>query len=191
MKWSERSIARAVSCQHFNRKHLVLVPNCNWTGHECDVLAITTDLRIIDLEIKISRQDLKADAKKDKWWHRAPTTWDGATRSFRASAPDERRVWPPKVWKHYYVMPRDLWDDCLFEFLPSPASGVLLLSEQAGYGTRAPMLTVSCMRPAKGDKDAERVSPADAVDIARLASLRMWEVIEKNEQAQRVAEVTT
>lgn len=70
MTWSEHAIARALVRQTFNRKYLVVVPNCNWTGHECDLLVVTENLRIIDVEIKISRADLKADAKKEKWWHR-------------------------------------------------------------------------------------------------------------------------
>src|SRR5690554_6203769 len=76
MKWSEKRIARELAINFFNRKHLVVVPNCNWTGYEADVLAVTTDLRLIDVEIKISRADLKADAKKDKWWHRQFLGWE-------------------------------------------------------------------------------------------------------------------
>lgn len=70
IKWSESNIARALALQVFARKYLVMVPNCNWTGYECDLLAVAPDLRIVDIEVKISRADLKADAKKDKWWHR-------------------------------------------------------------------------------------------------------------------------
>lgn len=62
MKWTEKTIARALAQQTFNRKYLVVVPNCNWTGYEADILAVTENLRLIDVEIKISRADLKADA---------------------------------------------------------------------------------------------------------------------------------
>ena len=126
--WSETKIARAISRQTLARKCVVLVDNCNWTGHECDVLAVTMDLRIIDVEVKISRSDLKADAHKDKWWIRLGwTSWlDGPP------APPRARDWPPKVWKHYYALPREIWDDALFDCLPSPKSGVLLLRERQG-----------------------------------------------------------
>ena len=66
LTWNEHTIARAVATQTLAKKCVVLINNCNWTGHECDVLAVTTDLRIVDVEIKISRPDLKADARKDK-----------------------------------------------------------------------------------------------------------------------------
>ena len=43
---------------------LVMVPNCYWTGDECDLLVVRNDLRLVDVEVKISRSDLKADAGK-------------------------------------------------------------------------------------------------------------------------------
>jgi len=56
--WSEHKIARAIALQTLAKKCVVLVDNCNFTGYECDVLAVTQDLRIIDIEVKISRADL-------------------------------------------------------------------------------------------------------------------------------------
>lgn len=164
MKWSEHLIARAVSLQTFKRKCVVLVDNCNWTGHECDVLAVTNDLRIIDVEVKISRADLKADAKKDKWWMRRG--WSDI------HGPEQLNVHPPKVWKHYYAMPKEIWDDALFDNLPSPASGVLLLR----HGTHSSMpVVVDLVRRAAPNKTAAKLTPEQAIDIARLANLRMWE----------------
>lgn len=169
MMWSERVIASEIARQTLARKCVVLVDNCNWTGHECDVLGVTTDLRIIDVEVKISRADLKADAKKDKWWHSGGLwrAWAGETRPAPVA-----REWPPKVWKHYYALPADIWRDDLIAALPSPKSGVLLLKEQKFGG--APIV-VECRRRATPNKNATRLTPANAVDIARLANLRMWE----------------
>lgn len=166
MTWSEGQIARAIALQTLARKCVVLVDRCNWTGHECDVLAVTTDLRIIDVEVKISRADFKADARKDKWWHRVGMGWGSPTPN------PVRRDWPPKVWKHYVAMPAELWDAALFEFMPSPASGLLLVREQRS--SVAP-IAVHCERRAQPNKDAPKLTPAQAVDIARLANLRMWD----------------
>lgn len=190
MKWSEQSIGRALAQQFFNRKYLVVVPNCIWTGHECDILAVTENLRIIDVEIKISRSDLKADAKKDKWvtrtfagygpeeckraedgrllWRRKPALYD-----------EQRLAWPRKVWKHYYALPEEIWDDSLMGSLGSPSSGVLLLTQVDDQ------LYVRCRRLAKPCKDADKLSPASAVDIARLASLRMWNAYQQLEATNR------
>jgi hypothetical protein len=183
MTWNEHSIARAIALQTLARKCVVLVDNCNWTGHECDVLAVTNDLRIIDVEVKISRADLKADAKKDKWWHRTflgyaerKEIFNEAGRLIRIEQPS---LWdskplqhPRKVWKHYYALPQEIWRPELLECLPSKASGVLLLREQRNSHTP---LAVHVERRATPAKDAYQLKPEQVMDIARLANLRMWE----------------
>lgn len=170
MSWSEAAIIRAIGRQVLQRKCILLVDNCQWTGHECDVLGVTMDLRVIDIEVKISRADLKADAKKDKWWHRR-RNWhfEGRGALHGAPSPDLQREWPPKVWKHYYALPAELWKDVLFDSLPSPRSGVLLVSERYG------MLHVRVERRAQPNRDARQLTAAEAIDVARLANLRMWD----------------
>lgn len=183
LKWSESMIARAIALQTLARKCLVLVDNCNWTGHECDVLGVTHDLRIIDIEVKISRADLKADAKKDKWWHRefaGFSEWQERrhpngqliSRFQESLWNSTARSHPPKVWKHYYAMPARIWTPELVSCLPSNDSGVLLLREGGGP---QPLIIVSCERRATPAKDAYRLKPEQVLDIARLANLRMWE----------------
>lgn len=174
IEWSERQIGRALARQIFNGKYLVVVPNCTWTGHECDILAITDRLRVIDVEIKISRSDLKADAKKEKW----------SERVFAAGVGYERRrlEWPQRVWKHYYALPAKIWTDELLDCLASPASGVLLLDEYAGD------VRVTCRRAAQPCRQAESLSPAAAVSVARLASLRMWDAYREIERLRHDAE---
>lgn len=168
MGWNEHAIAGAIARQTLASKCVVLVDNCNWTGHECDVLAVTTDLRIIDVEVKISRADLKADARKDKWWHRQWGHYNPATQRYD-TPPPVARVWPPKVWKHYYALPADIWKPELIDCLPSAASGVLLLKDAGGD------VRVTCWRRATPNRDAARLEAAQVMDIARLANLRMWD----------------
>lgn len=184
MSWSEYKIARAIALQTLARKCVVLADNCNWTGYECDVLGVTTDLRIIDVEVKISRADLKADAKKDKWWHRVFAGYapreevldaNGRLKMVRQPAiyNSTALTHPRKVWKHYYALPKEIWKPELVECLPSKASGVLLLSE--GKSQFGPPIVVECVRRATPAKDAYRLKPEQVMDIARLANLRMWE----------------
>lgn len=185
MTWSEGAIARAIGMQTLARKCVVLVDRCNWTGHECDILAVTTDLRIIDVEIKISRADLKADAAKDKWWHRAGyNPWRGEQQPAPVA-----RSHPPKVWKHYYALPADIWKPELLECLPSPASGVLLLNMQGYPRSTDQSMTVKCVRRSTPAKDATRLRPEQVMDVARLANLRMWESYQQRDKA--MAEVRT
>lgn len=182
--WNEGTIARAIALQTLARKCVVLVDNCNWTGHECDVLAVTNDLRIIDVEIKISRADLKADARKDKWWHRQYGAWNAETR--RQELATTARLHPPKVWKHYYAMPASIWKPDLIDALPSKASGVLLLREPRSKWD--PPVVVKVERRATPAKDAYRLKPEQVMDIARLANLRMWEAY--HQQAQSAGEAS-
>lgn len=198
IQWSEHMIARAIALQTLARKCVVLVDNCGWTGHECDVLAVTTDLRIIDVEVKISRADLKADAKKDKWWQRTflgygerKEVFNDAGRLIRVERPSLYDVQalqhPPKVWKHYYALPADIWKPELLDCLPSKASGVLLLRHGKDYTDlhHRPHVVVECARRATPNKDATRLTPAQAIDIARLANLRMWEAYQRRDSALR------
>jgi len=158
------------------------VPNCNWTGYECDVLAVTSDLRIIDIEVKVSRADFKVDAKKDKWWHRQFGHYDPETRGYVTPEPIHR-PWPPKVWKHYYAIPRAIWSDDLFPLAASPASGVLLLDEPNPERPSGP-LRIDCVRRSTPNRDASRLTPQQAIDVARLANLRMWEALVASPAAQ-------
>lgn len=200
MTWSENSIARALARQTFNRKYLVVVPNCTWTGHECDLLVVTENLRIIDVEIKISRADLKADAKKEKWWHREhlgywPTVSElrhnprsnelRLEREYRrARYKSTPKDWPRKVWKHYYALPKEIWHPDLLAALPSSQSGVLLLDRDGYPRPVGQAMRVDCVRRATPNRDAAPISPAAAVDIARLASLRMWDAYARLEQRE-------
>lgn len=183
MKWTEAVVARALCRQTLQRRCIVLVDRCNWTGHEADVLGVTMDGRLIDVEIKVSRADLRADAGKAKWWRQAgwrevgePNQW-----GYRARESVRERVeWPPRVWKHYYCVPRDLWDDALFAALPSSKSGVLVIAD----GQHGPV--IGCRRRATPYRDAQKLRPEQILDVARLANLRMWDAYERVERIQGV-----
>jgi hypothetical protein len=156
--WSEAAVARAIIHSQVFQRKLLIVPRCNWTGNECDLLAVTADLRLVDLEIKISRADLLADVKKDKWWSR---TWGpGAPKP---------RGWPPKIWKHYYVLPAAIWRNELAAKLPAN-SGVLTLSD-------GPRPHIEVARRSRPNREAQKINVEAAVDIARLAGLRMWDAL--------------
>lgn len=190
-EWSEHMIARAISTQLLARKCTVLVDNCGWTGHECDVLGVTNDLRVIDVEVKISRADFKADAKKEKWWHRTFNGYGDRHEVHddkgRLVAVTEPRLydsvpleWPQKVWKHYFAIPKDIWHADLMQFLPSQACGVLLMYRRRG----SDQIWVECAHRAKPNRDAYRLQPAEVMDIARLANLRMWEAYRLRDAAR-------
>lgn len=164
---------------HLMERAAIVVPNCNWTGSEADLLVVTRDRRLVDIEIKVDRSDFKADGTKSKWQSRYPRrqpkegTW---------SDTDFRKLWPEKVWKHYYVVPMSIWDDSLLEFV-SPASGIILIDEHE------PLRAYSHMRVrrhAKPQRAAPKITEQQAMDIGRLASLRYWDLQMKTDLGQRL-----
>ena len=178
--WTEASIGAWLVRHTFQRK-LLIVPNCNWTGNECDLLAVSDNLRIVDIEIKISRADLKADASKSKWWH---TYWSWERRDEHHVVPAPLR-WPPKVWKHYYCLPAEIWKPELLGCI-SPASGVLLIEDAGKHRAR----NISSVRRATPNRDAKPISAEHAIDIARLAGLRMWDALELVANSRRNERLT-
>lgn len=170
MKWTETNIAAYIARHILQGKCLVVVPNCMWPGSECDVLGVTMNLRIIDVEVKISRADFRADAKKDKWFH----DWNWREDGPYDEAQRRRRQWPRRVWKHYYCLPEEIWTPALLDSAPH-ASGVLVIRERAEKDGGN---YIRCERMARPDRGAERISAEDAIDIARLASLRMWDALD-------------
>ncbi len=169
-EWSEYSIARALYVHAFRNKHTVIVPNSYFTGFEADLLVVRNDLRLMDVEIKISRSDLKADQYKDKWLHPGPHSWGWGKSPPRDQWP--RLEWPRKIWKHYYCMPREIWSEDLLAYI-NPKSGILLMKTVKHQGYKD-WLTITVKRQASPKKEAKPISPEEVMDIARGCSDRMW-----------------
>lgn len=93
---------------HTSNHSLLVVPNSNMFGWEADVLIITRALIAHEYEIKISRSDFFADAKKDK--HRHITMWRESKGSYRHSGSlgdyDLDVMQPPNYF--WYIVPHDL-----------------------------------------------------------------------------------
>lgn len=128
-------------------------------GHKFSIGASLGDL-IVGV---VSRADLKADYAKDKWIEYLSGAY-GTPRELRP-----RRLWPRQVWKHFYAVPQDVWSDDLLPHLGSPNSGVLLLREDKDGSVQ-----IRCHRRTKPNRDAKTLTPTQVLDVARLASLRLW-----------------
>ncbi len=140
---------------HLADRQMICCPNCYYTGYEADVLAVSnTNHKLIDLEIKLYRSDLKADINKDKW-------------NKRVGRKLELREHAPNIWKHYYVMPSKIWDETLLDCIPK-TSGILLLLE---YDMRS-FYRYRLLRRPICNKDAKALTNSQILDIARLANMR-------------------
>lgn len=178
MKWTAREIARSLTYQVFNHRHLIVCPNTYWPGNETDLLLVRTDLRLMDVEIKISRSDLKVDAKKEKWFDMANRWAQGTER------PVTPRTHPRRIWKHYYAMPEEIWKDDLLAVI-QPTSGIIMMTDHKTHP--------GCYlkRQAKPSKDAERVTPEELADIARMQSHRMWDAYDEVDRHRRSLKAET
>lgn len=174
IKWSEGKIGRLLARQLF-KSDLCILPNITWTGDEIDLLVVTRNLRLIDIEIKISRADLKADKNKSKWWREFRHKYDPLTHSW--TCPDRvPQEYPTKVWKHYYAMPESIWRDDLRDHI-QPISGVLVITDKG---------KVKCVKKSKPNRCADQISSEQVIALARLASLRMWDAYAKIEKLEAV-----
>lgn len=181
MKWTAREICRQLYIQAFRGKHLIICPNTYWPGSETDLLIVRNDLRLMEVEIKISRSDLKADKHKDKWFDQ--WTW----RSGQPWLPHELRpaptprTHPRRIWKHYYCMPEAVWKEGLEEDIP-PTSGIILMRDHR--------YAVGCWlhRQAKPAKNPDRIAPEELADIARMQSHKMWEAFAEVDRVKRQKE---
>lgn len=90
---------------YFNYRKNIIVPNVSWgIGiHECDLLVIRDSGYAIEVEIKISKSDLRADAKKRH----------------------QHRDLSNRIKELYFAIP-DYLEDCI-EYIPERA-GVLVLT---------------------------------------------------------------
>ena len=168
MAWSAKTVGHAV-LHHIMDKAAIVVPNCNYTGYEADLLVVPSNRKFVDVEIKIDRSDLKADMKKDKWW----------VRSWRKE--EVRREFAPDIWKHYFVMPAKVWDDKLLGDIPA-TSGVITIDSYPHTGSK---VRAKVVKVAKPNRAAKTVTPEECFALGRLCNLRMWDRFMAIQQGER------
>jgi hypothetical protein len=136
----------------YARSHIV-VPNVYWGldfEHEIDLLVVSQPAATgTEVEIKISKGDLKRDFKK-KHGHR-----------------DER------IWRLFYAGPFEL-KDAFFELVP-PECGIITVQKWPnGEGSR-PKYDVSVRRNAKMSYSGKKVfTDKEIFKLMRLAYFRYW-----------------
>ena len=134
----------------------LIVPNVSWglSGlHECDLLVVSKAGYLTEIEIKITRADLRADKKK---WH--------GHNSLR-------------IKRLFFALPEYL-ENCI-DMVPERA-GIILVRPKPNVPGKYPYHP-RCreMRPAQRNKAAQKISDADRYKIARLGALRIWDLKRK------------
>lgn len=176
-KWSSSEISWALYHHAFRGKHIVCAQNTYWPGSECDILIVRNDLRLMEVEIKVSRSDLKADKHKDKWKKYAGTWAYG-----QPEPTPVQLTHPTKIWKHYYALPRDIWKPELIEDI-NPCSGIILIGMHTDYYDRECGVWATIERQAKPNKEAKAISAYEAIDIARIQNMKYWQMIDETRRS--------
>lgn len=157
MKWSAHDITWALV--RYDRapfsytRNLCVAPNI-WHGfglrYEADLVALSKAKYMSEVEIKVSRADFVADAKK----YRHMLGLDKRTKAF------------------WYAMPDEVWQKC-GDVWRVPGSGVITVGvEPVGrHGHRR----LVCRKVIEAERTAaDPVSDADVLRFMRLAAMRVW-----------------
>ena len=114
-------------------------------NHECDMLIVTKNRYLTEVEIKISLSDLKADFKK-KHQHK-----------------DEN------IKNFYYAFPEEMKEKAL-ELIPKECGILIAVEKKCGISHR----TIECYRKPKINKEAKPINDIVLSRIYRLGYLRYW-----------------
>ena len=134
--------------KHLGIRQCIIVPNISWgfNGmHECDVFAIRKSGFAVEIEIKQSKSDLIADAKKT---HR--------------KKPVDKRI------SEVYFAFQDKYYPDWAEYVPSYAG---ILTTRMTYDGKL----IACRRRnAKRNKLCRKLTDKEQLLVARLGTLRIW-----------------
>jgi len=135
---------------YFDYRTNLIVPNVSWgmNIHECDLLVVTKAGYCTEVEIKVTRADLRADAKK---WH-------------GHNSPMLKSLW--------FALP-DYLDHCL-EFVPARAGILLVRAEPNIRGVYPHFPRIRVVRNPEINKNAPKLTESQRYKVARLGALRIW-----------------
>ncbi len=141
---------------YFDYRVNLIVPNVHWGMdiHECDLLMVSRHGYCTEIEIKVTKADLKADAKK-RHGHRSN-----------------------KIKYLYFALPDYLENAA--EFVPARA-GIILIRPSMSSADPAYVRRPQCrtLRPAVVNKGAQKMTDRDQYKVARLGALRIWSLKRK------------
>ena len=134
---------------YFNHRANLIIPNVSWgfNIHECDLLIVSRAGFITEVEIKISKSDIKADLKKGHKHN------------------DHR------IKRLFFAIPYYL-KDCA-DLIPEHAGIINIDNRDWPERPRRPRVMVS--RQAKNNS-VYKCTLRDRYDLARLGAIRIWDL---------------
>lgn len=141
----------------FGSRQNLIVPNVSWGmfDYELDMLVITPSGYGIEVEIKVSASDLKADQKKRHGHHN------------------------PKIKELYFAVPHSLLK---YENLVPAHAGILVV-EELTYPDSNVRPVKEFRKPQQQNK--YKFSDSDKYQIARLGTMRIWTLKQSLEKLAR------
>ena len=147
-KWTSDEIEIAVA-HYFDYRANIVVPNVSWglgLSYEADVVVLRPSGFAVEVEIKVTASDIRADLRKRWDAHRSPLF---------------RQLW--------FAVPAELQDcDAI-----RPEAGILAVSRT--HSTPRPY-AVTVVRPAEIRKDARKWSPKQRDKLLCLAAMRIFDL---------------
>jgi hypothetical protein len=136
----------------------VIVPNASWGAdiHECDLLIVSSAGYLTEVEIKVTKADLKKDSTK-RHGHRND-----------------------KIKFLFYAMPTSVWLRGIEELVPERAGIVTVekLEWRDGYA-------VHVQRKPQANRTAKPISPPERYQLARLGAMRIWDLKERLQKVRQ------
>ena len=153
--------------RYFNMRTNLIVPNVSWgmLNHEADLVVVSPSGIASEVEIKVSKHDLKIDRLKrhhhnSKYIHRL-----------------------------FFAIPDYLQD--AIEFIPEHAGILVVRSSDAGtISLKYRRESTKLLRPAKLNKHNPKWTEKEKIQLLRLSTMRIWSLKEKlNKQLKQRQEL--
>lgn len=140
----------------FDYRVNLIVPNVYWgfgyDMHECDLLIVSKAGYVTEVEIKISRADLKADAKK-------------------SHGHENQRI------KYLYFAVPTALEEAALEFAPERAGIIVVRNDFPGADRVGPRCRR--VREPSAIKHVSKMTDRERYKVARLGALRIWKLKRK------------
>jgi len=142
----------------FDYRINLIVPNVYWgwglDNHECDLLIVSKAGYVTEVEIKISRADLRADAKKSHGHRNA------------------------RIKYLYFAVPEKL-ETAALEFVPERAGIITVRNGENVVGIYPHRPKCKRIREPSKTINVSKMSDHERYKIARLGALRIWNLKRK------------
>ena len=142
-----------------NIRTTLIVPNVSWglvTWGECDLLALSNAGYLTEYEIKVEARDIDRELDKERWSHEP-----------------YRRAFDGMIRRYYMVVPQKI--QAVAEFaMPEDVGGGVIVADYERPNHPIPGTVAHCVKAARVNKKARKLTDKERHQLARLGTLRYW-----------------